>query len=238
MAATSPDWINHLTFVDLRCPNLHILATAQKQAEDTLSPHKSAGALDCWCSNGSHTRSVLAINLGFSTQSRFTKQEGYFGAGVTRHPPWVKRCILRYANSRQFSKYETYHFWYGSVTTAPYEVYLNLTLYPQHTQFHYIKDITYRSVVSIPNNEEIVCAHKSNIYSEHLTGHRVTWHTRRYWNHTYYNATYVCQHDREQRRNKRAHVCLNAHDPPTSLLNCTARIHILKLPLSRQIQYI
>ena len=119
MAATSPDWINHLTFVDLRCPNLHILATAQKQAEDTLSPHKSAGALDCWCSNGSHTRSVLAINLGFSTQSRFTKQEGYFGAGVTRHPPWVKRCILRYANSRQFSKYETYHFWYGSVTTAP-----------------------------------------------------------------------------------------------------------------------
>ena len=87
MAATSPDWINHLTFVDLRYPNLRILATAQKQAEDTLSPHKSAGALDCWCSNGSHTRSVLAINLGVSTQPRFTKQEGYFGAGVTRHPP-------------------------------------------------------------------------------------------------------------------------------------------------------
>ena len=76
--------------------------------------------------------------------------------------------------SRQFSKYETYHFWYGSVTTAPYEVYLDLTLYPQHTRFPYIKDITYRSVVSIPNNEEIACAHKSNIYSEHLTGHSVT----------------------------------------------------------------
>ena len=45
-------------------------------------------------------------------------------------------------------------------------------------------------------------------------------------NHTSYNATYVCQHDREQRRNKRAHVCLNAHDLPTFLLNCTARIHI------------
>ena len=60
-------------------------------------------------------------------------------------------------------------FWYGSVTTAPYEVYLDLTLYPQHTQFHYIKDITYRSVVSIPNNEEIACVHQSNIYSEHYS---------------------------------------------------------------------
>ena len=98
--------------------------------------------------------------------------------------------------------------------------------------------ITYRSVVAIPNNMDRLLVYTNRTYTASIKKTQCHMTHSTIQSHTSYNATYVCQHDREQRRNKRAHVCLNAHDLPTFLLNCTARIHILKLQRSRQIHYI
>ena len=57
-------------------------------------------------------------------------QDGYMNSvGVTRHPPWVKRCIPRDAEiQRLFTRLIIFLIWLGDVTMSVYTIQYNTSV--------------------------------------------------------------------------------------------------------------